>query len=108
MATPTTEAPVAPGSADTDVPSKYTWYADLKTDGKSIANQAVWNAALLYPMYMYDIDNKIFGTRDGDLVSAMKLAGLVAGVTEAQKLIRRTLKQAGVSPKVTHPFGVPL
>ena len=86
-------------------PSKYTAWSDLKSDGKAIMNQAVWNAALLYPAYMYDLDDKIFSQRDGDLISALKLAGVVAGVTEGQKLIRKTLMQAGVSQKVVYPFG---
>ena len=54
---------------------------------------------------MYDLDDKIFSQRDGDLISALKLAGVVAGVTEGQKLIRKTLMQAGVSQKVVYPFG---
>ena len=74
MATPTTEAPATTDPTAATPPSKYTWYADLQTDGKSIANQAIWNATLLYPMYMYDVDQKIFNSRDGDLVSAMKLS----------------------------------
>ena len=108
MASSTTEAPVTNDPTAATPPSKYTWYSDLQADGKSIANQDVWNAALLYPIYMYDVDQKIFNSRDGDLLSAMKLAGLVAGVTETQKLIRKTLKQAGASPKLTHPFGLPV
>ena len=98
------------GNTDSTVPPKaspYTAWADLKSDGKAIMNQAVWNAALLYPAYMYDLDRKIFSERDSDLVSALKLAGIVAGVSEDQKLIRRTASQAGASPKFVHPFGVP-
>ena len=88
-------------------PSKYTAWADLKSDGKSIMNQAVWNAALLYPAYMYDLDRYVFSERDSDLVSALKLAGVVAGVSEAQKIVRRTLSQAGAQTSIVYPFGQP-
>ena len=88
-------------------PSKYTAWNDLKLDAKSVMNQAVWNAALLYPAYMHDLDSKVFSQRDGDLMSAVKLAGICAGVGEAQKLVRKTLMQAGASPKLVYPFGQP-
>ena len=56
---------------------------------------------------MYDLDGMLFNSGDSDITAAMKLAGLVAGLTEAQKLIRRTISQAGGSPKLVYPFGVP-
>ena len=95
------------GAAATPPVVTYTAWKDLQSDGKSIMNQAVWDAALLYPMYMYGLDSKIFSQNDSDLIAALKLAGLVAGVSEAQKLVRKTLTQAGASPKLVYPFGVP-
>lgn len=79
---------------------------DLQNDYKSVLNQAVWNAALLYPFYAYDLDGKYFNRYDGDVVSAAKLAGLAAGIGEVQKLVRKNLLLMGVSNKVTHPFGM--
>ena len=108
MAAPSTETTDATGTTpQVTPPVTYTAWQDLKSDVKSIANQAIWNAALLYPAYMYGIDRMAFNESDSDIVAAMKLAGIVAGVTEAQKLIRRTICQAGGSPKLVHPFGVP-
>ena len=89
------------------VQSKYTAWADLQSDGKTLANQFIWNSAILYPCYMMDLDRYVFSERDGDVMSALIFAGVVAGVTEAQKLIRRTLTQAGVQQSITHPFGLP-
>ena len=49
----------------------------------------------------------VFSENDGDIIAAAKLAGVVSGMSEGTKLLRKTLVQAGVSSKVTHPFGVP-
>ena len=94
----------APAAA---APTTYTAWADLQSDFRSIANQAVYDAALLYPMYMMNYDSQIFSSGDSDMMAAVKLAGLVAGVSEGQKLLRLTLTQAGVNPKIVYPFGVP-
>ena len=90
----------------TAAPSKYTFMADLKSDGKTIGNQAVWNMALMVPFYMYKVDEMIFQSKDSDFVAGIKLGGLIAGVSGGQKLIRKTLVQAGVSSKVAYPFGM--
>ena len=95
----------ATGGTPPPATSPYTFLTDLKSDGKSIMNQAVWNMALLYPFYMYNLDRQYFNQYDGDVVSAAKLGGLIAGVTEGQKLLRKTLVQAGVNEKVAYPFG---
>ena len=99
------EQPPNPGAPP--VASLYTFWADLKTDAKSVMNQAVWNVALLTPAYMYDLDRKVFNENDGDIVAAAKLGAIIAGMSEGTKLLRKTLVQAGISPKVTHPFGIP-
>ena len=96
-----------PNPAAPPVASPCTFWADLKTDAKTVMNQAAWNFGLLVPCYMYDLDRKVFSENDSDIVAAAKLAGVVSGMSEGTKLLRKTLVQAGVSPKVTHPFGVP-
>ena len=56
---------------------------------------------------MYDLARKVFSENDGDFVAAAELAGVVLGMSEGTKLLRKTSVQAGVLPKVTHPFGLP-
>ena len=96
-----------PNPAAPRVASPYTFWADLKTDAKTVMNQTAWNVALLTPAYMYDLDRKVFNENGGDIVAAAKLGAIIASVSEGTKLLRKPLVQAGVSPKVTHPFGVP-
>lgn len=88
-------------------PSVYSaLYRDLQNDYKSVLNQAVWNAGLLYPFYAFDLDEKIFKRNEGNLTMALKIAGLCAGVTEAQKLVRKVGMGLGLSPRIIYPFGV--
>lgn len=106
MASPSRETP--DGSTPPAPPGLYTMVSnDLKHDYKSVMNQAVWNAVLLYPFYAFDVDEKIFKRGEGNVTMALKIAGLCAGMTEAQKIVRKTALQLGVNPKIVYPFGLP-
>jgi hypothetical protein len=88
-----------------DKPSSTQWIADmLKSDIKGIANQALYNAAFLYPFYLYRGDEYVFKSGEGDVATSLKLAGIVGVLNESTKMTRQGIAKAGYD-KLAYPFG---
>jgi len=77
----------------------------VKSDSRSVANSALYNFAVLYPFYHYDLDRYVFNDRDADWLTAGKTAGLIAGVSEGTKSLRKALTLSGFSDGIVYPFG---
>ena len=79
--------------------------AELKSDTKMILNQALYNTAVVYPLYYFELDKYLIRERDSDWMAALKMGALMGGVFETQKLLRRAIVANGFNPRIASPFG---
>ena len=94
-----------PAPASSTAPSIWkSFYNDLQADYYTLGNNALWNFAMLYGVYVTDLDKMIFKENESDLAMALKLTALIAGANEISRAGKKAMGTMGVPLSVLYPL----
>ena len=61
----------------------------ISHDMNGLLNAFVWNGACFYAINVMNLQEKIYGAGDNDVIAALKSAAICGGIQEARNLAKR-------------------